>query len=174
MEDLKKFIRDIPDFPIKGIVFKDITTLLKSAKGLKTASDELYELAKDKNITKVVGIESRGFIFGSSLAEKLDAGFVPIRKPGKLPAETLSETYTLEYGEDTIEIHKDSIEPGDKVLLHDDLLATGGTMEASAKLIEKMGGEIVQISFLIELSFLKGREKLEQYDVHSLIQYADE
>lgn len=174
MEDLKKLIRDVPDFPIKGIVFKDITTLLKSAKGLKETSKQLFELAKDKNITKVVGIESRGFIFGSSIAEKLDAGFVPIRKPGKLPAETLSETYTLEYGEDKIEIHKDAIEPGDKILLHDDLLATGGTMEAAAKLIEKMGGEIVQISFLIELSFLKGRDKLKDYEVHSLVQYDSE
>ena len=174
MEDLKKLIRDVPDFPIKGIVFKDITTLLKSAKGLKETSKQLFELAKDKNITKVVGIESRGFIFGSSIAEKLDAGFVPTRKPGKLPAETLSETYTLEYGEDTIEIHKDAIEPGDKILLHDDLLATGGTMEAAVKLIEKMGGEIVQISFLIELSFLKGRDKLKDYEVHSLVQYDSE
>ncbi|HET54153.1 MAG TPA: adenine phosphoribosyltransferase [Ignavibacteria bacterium] len=172
--DIKSLIRDVPDFPIKGIVFKDITTLLKSARGLKTASAELFELAKGKHINKVVGIESRGFIFGCLLAEKLDAGFVPIRKPGKLPAETLSETYTLEYGEDKIEIHKDAIEPGDKVLLHDDLLATGGTMEAAAKLIEKMGGEIVQISFLIELNFLKGREKLNKYDVHSLIQYDKE
>lgn len=172
--DIKSLIRDVPDFPIKGIMFKDITTLLKSARGLKTTSAELFELAKGKHINKVVGIESRGFIFGCLLAEKLDAGFVPIRKPGKLPAETLSETYTLEYGEDKIEIHKDAIEPGDKVLLHDDLLATGGTMEAAAKLIEKMGGEIVQISFLIELNFLNGREKLNKYDVHSLIQYDKE
>lgn len=172
--DIKSLIRDVPDFPIKGIIFKDITTLLKSARGLKTASEELLEFAKGKHINKVVGIESRGFIFGSLLAEKLDAGFVPIRKPGKLPAETLSETYTLEYGEDKIEIHKDAIEPGDKVLLHDDLLATGGTMEAAAKLIERMGGEIIQISFLIELNFLKGREKLKKYDVHSLIQYDSE
>jgi adenine phosphoribosyltransferase len=172
--ELKSLIRDVHDFPIKGIVFKDITTLLKNSKGLKSAGDELFELAKGKNISKVVGIESRGFIYGALLAEKLGAGFVPIRKPGKLPAEKLSETYTLEYGEDKIEIHKDAIEPGDKVLLHDDLLATGGTMEAAAKLIEKMGGEIVQISFLIELSFLKGREKLSSYDVHSLIQYDSE
>ncbi len=172
--DIKSLIRDVPDFPIEGIIFKDITTLLKSARGLKTTSEDLFELAKGKHINKVVGIESRGFIFGGLLAEKLEAGFVPIRKPGKLPAETLSETYTLEYGEDKIEIHKDAIEPGDKVLLHDDLLATGGTMEAACKLIEKMGGEIVQISFLIELSFLKGREKLSKYDVHSLVQYDNE
>ncbi|KUG25644.1 adenine phosphoribosyltransferase [hydrocarbon metagenome] len=172
--DIKSLIRDVPDFPIEGIIFKDITTLLKSARGLNAVSDELFELAKGKQINKVVGIESRGFIFGGLLAEKLEAGFVPIRKPGKLPAETLSETYTLEYGEDKIEIHKDAIEPGDKVLLHDDLLATGGTMEAACKLIEKMGGEIVQISFLIELNFLKGREKLSKYDVHSLVQYDNE
>lgn len=172
--DIKSLIRDVPDFPIEGIIFKDITTLLKSARGLKTTSEDLFELAKGKHINKVVGIESRGFIFGGLLAEKLEAGFVPIRKPGKLPAETLSETYTLEYGEDKIEIHKDAIEPGDKVLLHDDLLATGGTMEAACKLIEKMGGEIVQISFLIELSFLKGRDKLKKYDVHSLVHYDNE
>lgn len=172
--DIKSLIRDVPDFPIEGIIFKDITTLLKSARGLKTTSEDLFELAKGKHINKVVGIESRGFIFGGLLAEKLEAGFVPIRKPGKLPAETLSETYTLEYGEDKIEIHKDAIEPGDKVLLHDDLLATGGTMEAACKLIEKMGGEIVQISFLIELSFLKGRDKLKEYDVHSLVHYDNE
>lgn len=172
--ELKSLIRDVPDFPIKGIVFKDITTLLKDSGGLKEAGKQLFELAEGKGINKVVGIESRGFIYGALLAEKLDVGFVPIRKPGKLPAETISETYTLEYGEDKIEIHKDAIQPGDKVLLHDDLLATGGTMEAAVKLIEKMGGEVVQISFLIELTFLNGRDKLSKYDVHSLMQYDSE
>ena len=172
--DLKSLIRDVRDFPIKGIVFKDITTLLKDPVGLKQCANDLYKLAKGKGINKVIGIESRGFILGGFLAEKLEAGFIPIRKPGKLPAETISEVYSLEYGEDKIEIHKDAIQPGDKVLIHDDLLATGGTMKAATKLIEKMGGEIVQISFLIELTFLSGREKLGKYDVQSLMQYSSE
>ena len=174
MPDLKSLIRDVPNFPIEGIVFKDITTLLKDAEGFKNTLDELYKLSKNKGITKVVGIESRGFIFGGALAEKLGAGFVPIRKPGKLPAETINEEYTLEYGTDTIEIHKDAIAPGDKVLLHDDLLATGGTMEAACNLIKRMGAEVVQISFLIELNFLHGRDKLRGYEVHSLIGYDSE
>ena len=169
--DLKSTIRDVPDFPKKGIVFKDITTLLKSPQALSYAAEELYKLAKNKKITKVAGIESRGFILGGLLAEKLKAGFVPIRKPGKLPSEVISESYSLEYGIDSIEIHKDAIVPGDIVLLHDDLLATGGTMEAACKLVEKLGGKVVQISFLIELTFLNGRDKLKNYEVHSLIQY---
>ncbi|HEX2982801.1 MAG TPA: adenine phosphoribosyltransferase, partial [Ignavibacteriales bacterium] len=127
--------------------------------------------AKSKGVTKVAGIVSRGFILGGLLAAKLNAGFVPVRKKGKLPAEKISETYLLEYGRDIIEIHKDSIVPGDKVLLHDDLLATGGTMEAACKLIEKLGGEIVQVSFMIELSFLQGRKRLERYEIKSLIDY---
>ncbi len=172
--DLKNLIRDIPNFPKDGIVFKDITTLLKNSKGLSNAAEELYNFAKDKGITKVAGIESRGFILGGMVAEKLDAGFIPIRKPGKLPAEKISESYSLEYGTDSIEIHKDAIQPGDRVLLHDDLLATGGTMEAACKLVEKLGGEVVQISFLIELNFLNGREKLKAYDVRSIIQYDSE
>ncbi|MBS3946475.1 MAG: adenine phosphoribosyltransferase [Melioribacter sp.] len=169
--DLKNTIRDVPDFPKKSIIFKDITTLLKNPEALSYAAEELYNLAKNKKITKVAGIESRGFILGGLLAEKLKAGFVPIRKPGKLPAEVISESYSLEYGTDSIEIHKDAIIPGDIVLLHDDLLATGGTMEAAIKLVEKLGGKVAQISFLIELNFLNGREKLKNYEVHSLIQY---
>jgi adenine phosphoribosyltransferase len=172
--DLKKLIRDIPNFPKDGIVFKDITTLLKNSKGLSNAVEELYNFAKDKGITKVAGIESRGFILGGMVAEKLDAGFIPIRKPGKLPAEKISESYSLEYGTDSIEIRKDAIQPGDRILLHDDLLATGGTMGAACKLVEKLGGEVVQISFLVELNFLKGREKLKGYDVRSIIQYDSE
>ena len=172
--DLRNLIRDIPNFPKEGIIFKDVTTLLKNSKGLSNAAEELYNLAKGKGITKVAGIESRGFILGGIVAQKLDTGFIPIRKPGKLPAEKISESYSLEYGTDSIEIHKDAIQPGDKVLLHDDLLATGGTMEAACKLIEKLGGEVVQISFLIELSFLNGREKLNGYDVRSIIQYDSE
>ncbi|MHB8906528.1 MAG: adenine phosphoribosyltransferase [Melioribacteraceae bacterium] len=172
--ELKDLIRDVPDFPKKGIIFKDITTLLKSPKGLKNSAEELHNFAKNKGITKVAGIESRGFILGGIIAEKLNAGFIPIRKPGKLPSEKISESYLLEYGSDSIEIHKDAIQTGDKVLLHDDLLATGGTMEAACKLIEKLGGEVVQISFLIELDFLNGREKLKSYDVRSIIQYGSE
>ncbi len=169
--ELDKLIRDVPDFPVKGIVFKDITTLLKDAGGFSETLEKLYELAKDNGITKIVGIESRGFIFGGALAAKLGVGFVPVRKKGKLPAETLSETYELEYGTDTIEIHKDALTPDDRVLIHDDLLATGGTIKAACNLIEKTGAEIVQISFLINLTFLNGIEKLSDYDVHSLIEY---
>lgn len=172
--DLKKLIRDVPDFPKTGIIFKDITTLLKNPIGLASAAEELANFAKGKGITKVAGIESRGFILGGLIAEKLEAGFIPIRKPGKLPAETISENYSLEYGIDSIQIHKDAIEPGDRILLHDDLLATGGTMEAACKLIEKLDGQVVQISFLIELNFLNGREKLKGYDVRSIIQYDSE
>ena len=173
-EDLKKHIRSIKDFPKKGIMFRDITTLLKEPKAFNKALDELILFTDQVKIDKVVGIESRGFIFGSLLAQKLNVGFILARKPGKLPAETVSATYQLEYGEDKIEMHKDAINPGDKVLLHDDLLATGGTAEAVTKLIEKLGGEVVQISFLIELSFLHGRDKLNGYDIRSLIVYDDE
>ena len=169
--NLKEIVRDIPDFPKNGIIFKDITTLLKNKEAFKYTLIQLYNLSKNKNITKVVGIESRGFIFGGVLAEKLNAGFVPIRKPGKLPAETLKEEYTLEYGTDSIEIHTDAINANDIVLLHDDLLATGGTMAAACRLVDKMGARIVQISFIIELDFLNGRELLKNYDVHSLIHY---
>lgn len=174
MNNLESFIRDVPDFPKKGIIFKDITTLLKNPDALTKTASILYELAKDKGISKVAGIESRGFIFGALLAEKLNAGFVPIRKPNKLPAEKISETYALEYGTDMIEIHTDAIIPGDRVLLHDDLLATGGTAQAAVKLIEKLGGEVVQISFLIELAFLNGRELLKGYEIQSLITYDGE
>jgi adenine phosphoribosyltransferase len=173
-EELKKHIRSIKDFPKKGIMFRDITTLLKEPEAFNKALDELLLLTDGVKINKVVGIESRGFIFGSLLAQKLDVGFILARKPGKLPAETESATYQLEYGEDIIEMHKDAINPGDKVLLHDDLLATGGTAEAVTKLIEKLGGEVVQISFLIELSFLNGRDKINGYDIKSLIVYDDE
>ena len=172
--DLKKLIRDVPNFPKQGIIFKDITTLLKDPTGLNTAAEELLNFLQNKQITKVVGIESRGFILGGIVAQKLNAGFVPIRKPGKLPAESISESYSLEYGTDKIEIHKDAIQEGDKILLHDDLLATGGTMEAACKLVERLGGEVVQISFLIELTFLNGRQKLKNYDVRSLIRYDSE
>jgi adenine phosphoribosyltransferase len=169
--DLKELIRTVPGFPKEGILFIDITTLIKDAKGFSAALDELYNLAKNKKITKVVGVESRGFILGGALAVKLGAGFIPIRKPGKLPAETISQTYELEYGTDKIEIHKDAIQPGDVVLLHDDLLATGGTMEAAVRLVEKLGATVAQISFLVELPPLHGREKLKGYDVQALMEF---
>lgn len=172
--DLKQHIRNIKDFPKQGIMFRDITTLLKNPEAMKFTSEKLLDFAKDLKVDKVVGIESRGFIFGSILSEKLNAGFVPVRKPGKLPAEKEQATYQLEYGTDTLEIHKDAIVPGDNVLIHDDLLATGGTMEAVCKMIEKLGGNVVQISFIIELSFLKGRDKLKDYDVRSIVEYDSE
>ncbi len=172
--DLKKYIRSIRDFPIKGIMFRDITTLLKNPIAVKDTLSQLLSSLKGLNIDKVVAIESRGFIFGGMLANELKAGFVPIRKPGKLPAEKESQTYQLEYGLDKIEIHKDAINKGDKVLVHDDLLATGGTAEAACELVEKLGGEVMQISFIVELSFLNGREKLRKYNVNSLIIYEDE
>jgi len=169
--ELSSYIRDIPDFPKKGIIFKDITTLLKDSDGFSKALNTLYEFAKDKGITKVVGIESRGFILGGALANLLNVGFVPIRKPGKLPAETLTETYSLEYGTDSIQIHKDALSSTDKVLLHDDLLATGGTAKAACRLIEKLGAEVCQISFIIELDFLNGREQLQGYEIKSIVNY---
>ena len=172
--DLKKYIRSIRDFPIKGVMFRDITTLLKEPEALKETLNQLLSFIKDQKIDKVVGIESRGFIFGAMLANELKAGFVPVRKPGKLPAEKESQTYQLEYGLDKIEIHKDAIKPGDKLLIHDDLLATGGTAEATCKLVEKLGGEVVQLLFLVELTFLNGREKLRKYKIDSLASYEDE
>ena len=173
-EELKKYIRSIKDFPVKGIMFRDITTLLKDPGAVNKTLKALLTLADGIKIDKVVGIESRGFIFGPLLAQKLEVGFILARKPGKLPAETKSETYQLEYGEDKIEIHKDAISKGDKVLIHDDLLATGGTAEAVIKLIEKLGGEVVQLCFIIELTFLNGRDKFKGYNVKSLITYDSE
>jgi adenine phosphoribosyltransferase len=169
--DLAKTIRDIPDFPKEGILFKDITTLLKNPEALKESIQQMKKLCENQGITKVCGAESRGFIFGVPLAIEIGAGFVPIRKPGKLPAETLSEEYVLEYGTDKIEIHKDAIEKGEKVLFVDDLLATGGTAEASLKLLNKLEADVVGCLFLIELGFLNGREKLQNCPVNSLVVY---
>lgn len=174
MKDLKQYVRSVPDFPKKGIMFRDITTILKNPEALNATLEELYDRVKDLKIDKVVGIESRGFIFGSLLAQKLGAGFVPVRKPGKLPAETIKESYELEYGTDSIEIHKDAILPGEKVLLHDDLLATGGTAKAAINLIEKLEGEVVKCLFIIELSFLNGRKLLSEKVVDSVIDYENE
>lgn len=167
-------IRSVPDFPKKGIVFRDITTLLKNKATFAAAVDTLYEHYKRSSIDKVVSVESRGYMLGAPLAYKLGAGFVPIRKPGKLPAATLRQEYALEYGTDAIEIHKDAISPGDRILLHDDLLATGGTIAAACQLVEKLGGRVSGLSFLIELSFLNARKHLSQYDIFSVISYDSE
>ena len=170
-DDLRDAIRDIPDFPKKGILFKDITTLLTRGDLFRKVIDELAAHYQSKNVEKIVSIESRGFIFGSALAYKLGAGLVPVRKKGKLPHKTVTATYQLEYGTDTLEMHEDALTEGMRVLIVDDLLATGGTSKATAQLVEKVGGKIVGYAFLIELLFLKGRDKLKDYDVHSLIQY---
>jgi adenine phosphoribosyltransferase len=174
MTDIATLIRDIPDFPKKGIIFKDITPLLGDAEALVQTAELLCKPFRDKGVDLVAGVESRGFIFATMIAERLGAGFVPIRKPGKLPAEKISRSYGLEYGTATIEIHTDAIKPGQKVLMIDDLLATGGTMQAACELVSHLGGEIVGCSFVVELCFLPGREKISQYDVHALLQVQGE
>ena len=170
-EPLKKLIREVPDFPKKGILFYDITTLLKDKRGFATLIDALAQHYIDKEIDLVLGMEARGFIFGPALAYRLNAGFVPVRKPGKLPAATARFDYALEYGTNTLEIHKDAIQPGQRVLIVDDLLATGGTAEATAKLAASLGGKIVGLGFVVELDFLNPREKLKDFDVFSLLHY---
>ncbi len=170
-DHLKKLIREVPDFPKKGILFYDITTLLKDKLGFATLIDALSEYYLNRNIDLVLGIEARGFIFGPALAYRLNAGFVPVRKPKKLPAETAKVTYDLEYGSDTLEVHKDAIRPGQRVLIVDDLLATGGTACATVQLVKSLGGEIAGLGFVVELDFLKGRDKLSQYDVFALLHY---
>lgn len=172
--DLKRLVRDVPGFPKPGIVFKDITTLTKDPKGLRYAVDAIAARYRDAGVDVVVGIESRGFIFGAPIALELGVGFVPARKPGKLPAQTVRAEYELEYGTDAVEMHRDAIEPGQRVLIVDDLLATGGTASAVATLVEELGGVIVGIAFLIDLSFLGGREKLKGHDVFCLMQYDSE
>ena len=171
MDDLKKLIREIPDYPKPGILFYDITTLLKDKKGFRTVIDRFCEHYVGHKIDLVVGIEARGFIFAPALAYRLGAGFVPVRKPNKLPAETTRISYGLEYGTDTLEIHEDAVQKGQNVLLCDDLLATGGTAAAAVQLIRSLGGNVVGAAFAVELSFLHGREKLPGLDVFSLIQY---
>ncbi|REG96158.1 adenine phosphoribosyltransferase [Flavobacterium aquicola] len=168
---LKKYIRDIQDFPKEGIVFKDITPLLIDPKARKECLELLVSSVKDKKIDKVIGAESRGFFFGMLLAEELNAGFVPVRKPNKLPFETISASYDLEYGTDSLEIHTDAIQKGDRVLIHDDVLATGGTAKAVCELVEKLGGVIVQCNFLMELTFLNGREKIAGNEIFAAINY---
>jgi adenine phosphoribosyltransferase len=174
MVDLKNHIRSVPDFPEKGIMFRDITTLLKDGAAWREAVMELIEPYMTEQIDQVVAMEARGFIIGGVVACELGCGFVPVRKSGKLPAETIEKTYELEYGTDTLAMHRDAINPGDRVLMVDDLLATGGTMAASCEMVEELGGEIVSCAFLIELEFLGGREKLAGYDVFSLASYASE
>ena len=171
MEELKRLIRNIPDFPKKGILFRDITTLIGRSEGFKKAVDELSKEYEEKGIDFVVGIEARGFILGGAVAYKLGVGFVPVRKEGKLPYRIISATYELEYGKDTLTLHEDSIRKGSRVLIVDDLLATGGTASCVTKLVERLGGEIIGIIFLIELTDLKGRDKLKGYPVHSIIKY---
>ncbi len=169
--DFESYIRDIQNFPKEGIVFKDITPLLQDTKALSAACDTLCDMVDGYAVDKVVGVDSRGFIFAPMMASRLEAGFVPVRKRGKLPSETISETYELEYGEDILEIHTDAISPGEKVLVHDDVLATGGTAKAVCTLVERLGGEIVQCNFLIHLTFLNGEQKLQGCEVKSLISY---
>ena len=169
--DLRTVIRDVYDFPKEGIVFKDITTILQDPKALRESIDQMQAKLKDVDFDYVVGPESRGFIFGVPIAYNLNKGFVPVRKAGKLPYETKKRTYDLEYGTATIEMHSDAIKPGDKVVIIDDLLATGGTSEAMVKLIEDFGGKVVKMVYLIELTFLPGRDKLDGYDVDALIKY---
>lgn len=169
--DLTKFIRDVPDFPQKGIIFKDITPLLQSPGAFKEAVDRLTEINRGKRIEVVAAIEARGFIFGGPLAYNLGVSFVPVRKVGKLPYKTIRTEYALEYGSSTVEIHEDGILPGKRVLIVDDLLATGGTMSATIQLVERLGGKVVGVSFLVELTFLNGRERIKAYDPVALIKY---
>ena len=171
MKKMEEYVRSIPDFPEEGIIFRDVTSVLQDADGLRLAIDSMQELLKDVEFDVVVGAESRGFVFGTPIAYNLHKPFVLVRKKGKLPCETISKEYDLEYGSAVIEMHRDSIQPGQKVVLVDDLIATGGTIQAAAELVEELGGEGVKIIFLMELAGLKGREKLSKYDVASVIRY---
>jgi adenine phosphoribosyltransferase len=171
MKKIEDYVRSIPDFPEPGIIFRDVTSVLQDADGLALAVDKMQECIKDLDFDLVVGLESRGFIFGMPIAYNLHKPFIPVRKKGKLPCETIEETYDLEYGSATVEIHKDAIAPGQKVVIVDDLIATGGTVEAAAKLVERLGGKVAGIVFLMELAGLHGREKLAGYEVHSVITY---
>jgi adenine phosphoribosyltransferase len=172
--NIKEKIRTVPHWPIKGVMFRDITTLLQDGEAFKQVCDDLYNRYKDSNIDVVVGIESRGFIFGAVLAYKLGVGFVPIRKPGKLPSKTISAEFEKEYGKDKMEIHEDAIKKGQKVLIIDDLIATGGTVEAAVKLVENLGGEIYELAFIIDLPDLKGKEKLKGYKIFAMTEFEGE
>src|SRR3954447_8027061 len=172
-DSLKKLIREVPDFPKPGILFYDVTTLLKDKLGFAMLIDSLTERFLNKDIDLILGIEARGFIFGPALAYPLNAGFTPVRKPKKLPSETVKVTYDLEYGQDTLEMHKDAIQPGQRIIIVDDLLATGGTAQATAKLAKSLGADICGLGFVVELDFLNGRDKLKEYDVFSLLHYGE-
>lgn len=172
--DLKETIRSIPNWPIEGVIFRDITTLMQNPDAYRKSCDLLYKRYKDTGIDKIVGIDARGFVFGAVLAYKLGVGFVPVRKKGKLPWKTIQQTYCLEYGEDTVEIHEDAIEKGEQVLIVDDLIATGGTIGAAVKLLEKLGARIVECAFVVELPDLKGREQIRGYDAFALTEFEGE
>lgn len=172
--DLKKYIRSIVDWPIEGVIFRDLTTLMKDPAALKESCDVLFERYKDQDIDKIVGIDARGFVFGAVLAYKLGVGFVPVRKKGKLPSETIEASYSLEYGKGTVEIHKDAISKGEKVVIVDDLIATGGTISATVKLVEELGGEILECAFLIELPDLKGREQIAHCPIFAIMEFEGE
>jgi adenine phosphoribosyltransferase len=172
--DIKNKIRTVPHWPIEGVMFRDITTLLQDPEAFRETCDMLYERYKEVEIDKIVAIDARGFIFGAVLAYKLNIGFVPVRKAGKLPYNTISESYTLEYGQNVVEIHKDSIEKDEKILVVDDLIATGGTISAATKLVERLGGEIVECVFIVELPDLKGREKIKKYKIFTLTEFEGE
>ena len=171
MEELKKKIREVPDFPSPGILFYDLTTLLKDSESLRTVIDLMTQEYRDREIDQVVAIESRGFIFGPALAYNLQVGFVPVRKKGRLPAQTISASYDLEYGQDVLEMHTDAIQKGGRVLIVDDLIATGGTAAATTQLVHQLGGEIIGLAFIVELEFLKGREKLDGFEIFSILKY---
>jgi adenine phosphoribosyltransferase len=168
---LESYITDVPDFPKKGIIFKDITSLLESPEGTNLCLESLLSELKNKQIDKVVGIESRGFFFGMLLAQSLKVPFVPVRKPGKLPRKVIAQSFDLEYGSDVLELHKDAISPGDKIVIHDDVLATGGTAEAVCKMVKALGGQIVQCNFIMKLDFLKGSKKIESHPIYAAITY---
>ncbi len=170
-QDLKSYITDVPNFPKKGIMFKDITSLLESPEGVSLCLESLLSELKNKQIDKVVAIEARGFFFGMLLAQSLNVPFVPVRKPGKLPRKVITQSFDLEYGSDVLELHEDAIQPGDKILIHDDVLATGGTAEAVCKMVESLGGQIVQCNFIIKLDFLEGSKKIESYPVYAALRY---
>lgn len=171
MDTLKSKIRHVPDFPKAGILFYDVTTLLRDAAGFKLAIESMATPFEGREIDVVVGIESRGFIFGAAVADRLGAGFIPVRKLGKLPSKTIRATYDLEYGSDSLEMHRDAVEPGQSVLIVDDLLATGGTVMGTIELVRRLGGEIAGLSFMVELGALKGRDKLGEFDIHALLTY---
>jgi adenine phosphoribosyltransferase len=169
--DLRERVRDVPDWPEQGVVFRDITPLLRDPEALDQTVRELAEWGKERSPDVVLGAEARGFILGAAIAREIGCGFVPARRPGKLPPETVGATYALEYGKNTLELHPETIRKGDRVLIHDDVLATGGTVEAVAQLVERLGGEVVGCCFIIELTFLKGRDRLSKYDLQALIEY---